>query len=67
MVSFGAVLPGCIFGFPWGLLWLGAMAAAQQVFGPDSIPLPLLLAGFVVCVSLNGAVVGGLIGDARSK
>jgi hypothetical protein len=67
MVSFGVVLPACILGFPWGLLWLGALASLQMALGENTIPLPVTLAGFVICVSLNGALIGGLIGDARSK
>ncbi|THF61969.1 hypothetical protein [Pseudothauera rhizosphaerae] len=67
MVSFGVVLPGCILGFPWGLLWLGALAVLQSALGENSIPLPVILLGFVACVSLNGALIGGLFGNARAK
>lgn len=67
VLSFAVVLPGCVLGFPWGLLWLGVVAALQMVMGESSILVPVLLVGLVLGVSVNGAVIAGLVAGARSK
>lgn len=57
-ISFGVVLPAIILGCPWGVIWLLVLMQAQMVFGVTDIPQSVMLTGYVICVSINGAIFG---------
>jgi hypothetical protein len=56
-ISFGVVLPAVILGCPWSLIWLVVLMQLQMVFGID-VSQAVMLTGYVVCVAINGALLG---------
>jgi len=58
LTSFGIILPAILLGCPWGIIWLLVLMQAQMVFGVVDISQTVVLTGYVVCVAINGALLG---------
>lgn len=63
LVSFLIVMPGVILGLPWSIAWLFFI----DYFDQSVLTLNILTAGFVLCVMVNGAIVGAVFARASKK